>query len=93
MLELSAEEIATATRVRRRGGKGGTEGKQSLAAIAEGWPQEKYDRANLACKINDREEADNNAVGRGRGPRLLRLLGLQGQMRAAASVGYGSGIR
>ncbi|RWV80643.1 hypothetical protein GW17_00058047, partial [Ensete ventricosum] len=28
MLELSAEEIATATRARRRGGRGGTKGKQ-----------------------------------------------------------------
>ncbi|RRT68061.1 hypothetical protein B296_00011727 [Ensete ventricosum] len=47
----------------------------------------KHGRADLARKIDDREEADNSAVGRGRGPRLLRLSGLQGQMRAATSVG------
>ncbi|RWW46099.1 hypothetical protein BHE74_00047995 [Ensete ventricosum] len=46
-----------------------------------GWPQEKCGRADLARKIDDREEAGNNAVGRGRGPGLPRL---QGQMRAAA---------
>ncbi|RWW72871.1 hypothetical protein BHE74_00019297 [Ensete ventricosum] len=54
----------------------------------KGWPQEKRGRANLARKINGREEAGNNAVGRGRGPRLLRLPGLQGQMRA---TGCGNG--
>ncbi|RRT70635.1 hypothetical protein B296_00020777 [Ensete ventricosum] len=93
MLELSAEEIATATRARRRGGREGTEGKQSLLAIVEGWPQEKRGRADLARKIDDREEAGNNAVGKGRGPRLLRLPGLQGHMRAAATAGCGSGMR
>ncbi|RZS04077.1 hypothetical protein BHM03_00034356 [Ensete ventricosum] len=91
MLELSVEEIATATRARQWGGRGGTEGRQSLTAIAEGWPQEKRSRANLAHKINGREEAGNSAVGRGRGSRLLRLPGLQGQMRAVASGGFGSG--
>ncbi|RZR78422.1 hypothetical protein BHM03_00003754, partial [Ensete ventricosum] len=84
MLEFSAEEIATVTQGRRRGGRGGTEGEQSLAAIAEGWSQEKHDRVDLARKIDGKEEAGNSAVGRGRGPRLLRM---QGQMRAEASAG------
>ncbi|RWV81340.1 hypothetical protein GW17_00057249 [Ensete ventricosum] len=93
MLELSVEEIATATRARQWGGRGGTEGRQSLTAIAEGWPQEKHGRADLAGKIDGREEAGNNTVSRGRGPQLLRLPGLQGQMRAAASAGCGSRMR
>ncbi|RZS07207.1 hypothetical protein BHM03_00038000 [Ensete ventricosum] len=53
----------------------------------------KHGRADLARKIDDREEADNSAVGKGRGPRLLRLSRLQGQMRAATSAGCGSGMR
>ncbi|RWW52077.1 hypothetical protein BHE74_00041529, partial [Ensete ventricosum] len=53
----------------------------------------KRDRADLARKIDGREEAGNNAVGRGRGPRLLRLPRLQGHMRAATLAGCDSGMR
>ncbi|RZS16730.1 hypothetical protein BHM03_00048757 [Ensete ventricosum] len=59
----------------------------------EGLQVQKRDRADLARKIDGREEAGNNAVGRGRGPRLLRLPRLQGQMRAAALAGCDSGMR
>ncbi|RWW90371.1 hypothetical protein BHE74_00000515 [Ensete ventricosum] len=51
------------------------------SGAAEGWPQEKRSRANLARKIDGKKEAGNSAISRGRGPRLLRLPGLQGQMR------------
>ncbi|RWW20775.1 hypothetical protein GW17_00015094 [Ensete ventricosum] len=51
------------------------------SGAAEGWPQEKRSRADLARKIDGKKEAGNSAIGRGRGPRLLRLPGLQGQMR------------
>ncbi|RWW54332.1 hypothetical protein BHE74_00039091 [Ensete ventricosum] len=60
------------------------------SGAAEGWLQEKRDRADLTHKIDGREEASNSAVGRGRGPRLLRQ---QGQMRAATSAGCDNGIR
>ncbi|RWW70210.1 hypothetical protein BHE74_00022121 [Ensete ventricosum] len=96
MLELSTEEIATVTRARRREGRGGTERKQSLIAIAEGWSQEKRGWADLARKTDGREEAGNSAVGRGRGPRLLRLPGLRmmlpiekGEMLMVAAIDAG----
>ncbi|RWV91875.1 hypothetical protein GW17_00045797 [Ensete ventricosum] len=66
-------------------------GEAMLVAIVEGWPQEKRGLADLARKIDGIEEAGNSAVGRGRGLRLRRLPGLQGQMRAAASAGCAVG--
>ncbi|RRT39027.1 hypothetical protein B296_00046189 [Ensete ventricosum] len=78
--DCNGDTSASAGRQRRN------RGEATLAVIAEGWPQEKRGWADLARKIDGREEANNNAVGRGRGPQLLRLPGLQGQMRAELSV-------
>ncbi|RZS03636.1 hypothetical protein BHM03_00033832 [Ensete ventricosum] len=89
-MEPSAVAVATEARLRQREEE---IGEATVAAIAEGWPQEKHDWADLAGKIDGREEAGNNTVSRGRGPQLLRLPGLQGHMRAATSAGCSSRMR
>ncbi|RWW06447.1 hypothetical protein GW17_00030225 [Ensete ventricosum] len=65
-------------------------GRADGSGAAEGWPQKKRGRADLARKIDGRDKAGNSAVGRGRGRRLLRLPGLQGQMRAKSFCWVGN---
>ncbi|RWV94436.1 hypothetical protein GW17_00043018, partial [Ensete ventricosum] len=69
--DCNGDTSASAGRQRRN------RGEATLAVIAEGWPQERRGRADLARKIDGREEASNSAVGSGRGPHLLRLPMLQ----------------